>query len=43
MTLQTDIRPDGRGYHNISAFSSKNAGIIKCQAKMAFRVMLKGQ
>ena len=31
MTLQTDVRTDGRtdvGYHNIPAFSSKSAGII---------------
>ena len=32
MTLQTDVRmdgrPDGRGYHNIPAFSSKRAGIM---------------
>ena len=27
MTLQTDGRTDGQGYHNIPAFSPKRAGI----------------
>ena len=29
MTIQTDVRTNGRGYRNIPAFSSKSAEIFK--------------
>ena len=42
MTLQTDGRPDGRGYYNIPAFSSKSAGIKRKRQTDAFKRQLCG-
>ena len=52
LTLQTDIRADGRtdgrpagrtGYHNIPAFSSKSAGIIKRNIRKCKRAYRKSK